>query len=228
MSKKIKEKDNGSPAKKSKAANRSVETGTIADKVYKFRVLIESEEEDVIREIEISDDQTFEELHEAIKKAFNFSGKQMASFYLSNDEWEKGKEIALVPMEVDAAEDGEEVLVMSDTKLKQLLKKPKTKLLYVFDFLLMWNFYIELLSISEPEKRAKYPRCIKKTGKAPAQNSKKISKLNDEDEEMLKELKGDRKGGDVFNDEIFEGFDDFEGGFNDLEDMDGFSEIDKF
>lgn len=215
MKKKNKAKENGSEAKGSK--------------VYKFRVLIESEDEDISREVEILDDQTFEELHDAIKKAFNFSGKQMASFYLSNDEWEKGREIALVPMEVDAENDEEDVLVMSDTRLRQLLKKPKTKLLYVFDFLVMWNFYIDLLSISEPEKRVKYPRCVKKNGKAPAQNSKKISKLNDEEEEMLKELKGDRKGRDVFNDEIFEGFDDFDdGGFNDMEDMDGFSELDKF
>lgn len=214
MNKKNKDRDNGAPAK---------------SKAYKFRVLIESEDEDVIREVEVLDDQTFEDLHDAIKKAFNFSGKQMASFYLSNDEWEKGKEIALVPMEVDADSDGEDVLVMSDTALKQLIKKPKTKLLYVFDFLLMWNFYVELLSITEPEKRVKYPRCVKKTGKAPAQNSKKIGKLNEDEEEMLKELKGDRKGKDVFSDEIFEGFDDFDdGGFNDLEDMDGFSELDKF
>ena len=213
MNKKTKKKDNSSPLKNS---------------VYKFRVLIESEEEDVIREIEISDDNTFENFHDGIKKAFNFSGKQMASFYVSNDEWEKGREIALVPMDVDKDAEEGEVLVMSKTKLNSVVKKPKTKLLYVFDFLLMWTFYIELLSISTPEKKIKYPHCSKKVGKAPSQNSKKLNKLTDEDEEMLKELKSGTRGGEVFSDEIFEGFDDFDEGFNDLEDTDGFSELDKF
>lgn len=214
MKKKIKKKENGSPGK---------------SLVYKFRVLIESEEEDVIREIEILDDHTFEELHEAIIKAFNFSGKQMASFYLSNNEWEKGREIALMPMEVDTEEEEDSVLVMNETKIKSAVKKPKTKLLYVFDFLLMWTFYVELISISEPVKKVKYPRVVKKIGKAPAQNSKKLNKLTDEDEELLKELKSGTRGGEVFNDEIFEGFDDFNDGFNDLDDnMDGFSELDRF
>ena len=93
-----------------------------SSRIYNFRVLIESGEEDVIREIEISEDQTFEDFHDAIKKAFNFSGKQMASFYISNDEWEKGLEIALVPIDKDEMDDDneEEVRVMSETRLKHL------------------------------------------------------------------------------------------------------------
>lgn len=227
MSKKVKAIAKSKPSKGSKPPKQKKEPAS-AGKVFRFRVLIESEEEDVIREIEIMDNCTFEDFHDNIKKAFNFSGKQLASFYLSDDEWEKGTEIALVPMEVEAGSEEEDVKVMSETKLNAVVKKNKTKLLYVFDFLVMWTFYVELVSISDPEKRAKYPRCVKKTGKAPSQNSKKAGKLDDEEEELLKELKTDRKGRDVFSDEIFEGFDDFEDGFNDLEDMDGFSEIDKF
>ncbi len=214
MGKKLKVKEKASPAK--------------SGKVFNFRVLIESEEEDVIREIEITEDHTFEDFHDAIKKAFGFTGKQMASFYISNEDWEKGQEITLVPMDLDNSEEEEKVMVMSETKLRQLIKKPKTKILFIFDFLTMWTFYVELLGTGEPEKKTKYPRCTKKTGKAPAQNSKKAGKMGEDEDEMMKEFKGDPKSADVFSDEIFEGFDDFEEGFNDLEDMDGFSEIDKF
>lgn len=223
MSKKIKIKEKA----KTKAKENGVQPK--GNRVCTFRVMIESEEEDVIREIEILDDQTFEDFHDAIKKAYGFTGKQMASFYLSNEDWEKEKEIALMPLEVDSDSE-EEVLVMSETQVNQVVKKPKTKLLYIFDFMLMWNFYVELLTFGDTDKKAKYPRCSRKVGKAPSQNSKKLSKLNDDEEDMLKELKGDRKGKDVFSDEIFEGFDDFDegSGFNDLEDMDGFTELDKF
>ncbi|MFB0997258.1 MAG: hypothetical protein QMC28_00960, partial [Flavobacteriales bacterium] len=61
-------------------------------KEYKFRVLIDTlEEENAFRDIVVDSSSTFEVLNNMIVQAFKFKGDQVASFYLSNDEWDKGQ-----------------------------------------------------------------------------------------------------------------------------------------
>mgnify|MGYP003896103119 CR=1 FL=1 len=47
--------------------------------IYKFRVLLESEE-DIYRDIEIKSTQNFFDLHEIIVASFGFDNEQMAAF----------------------------------------------------------------------------------------------------------------------------------------------------
>ena len=54
-------------------------------RIYRFRVLIDHESE-AFRDIEIGSEQTFLDLHTAIKDAFAFIGQEMASFYVSDEE----------------------------------------------------------------------------------------------------------------------------------------------
>jgi len=163
--------------------------------VYRFRVLIDHED-DIFRDIEITSDQTFEKLHNAILDAFNFKGDQMASFYMSNDTWDKGHEIALLDMDGTSRSS---LSIMEKTFLQSLIDKEEgIKILYVFDFLLMWYFYLDLVKISKPEKGVDYPRVVHQYGKVPNQNDKDVSH---EEEEL--EV-------DVFSDDIFEGFDESE------------------
>ena len=108
---------------------------------YHFRVLIDYEK-DVFREIALRSDQSFMDLSNTIIKAFEFKGDQMASFYMSNDDWDKGEEI----VQFDMGED-EAVRSMENTTLSDLLSNKNQKVLYVYDFLRFWIFYIELIKI---------------------------------------------------------------------------------
>ncbi|PCJ83423.1 MAG: hypothetical protein COA57_11355 [Flavobacteriales bacterium] len=173
-------------------------------KIYHFRVLIDYNDADVFRDIEISDGNTFEEFHIAIQKAFKFDNKQMASFFMSNDAWDKGQEITLMAMDFD---DGSTSVYMSETKINDMVSKAGQKLVYVFDFMVMWCFFIELVKISKPEKSKKYPCVVKEYGDAPEQYSKKV-KIKPEDDKYL--LKNIDVSADSPSDDIFEGFDDFE------------------
>ena len=85
--------------------------------IFKFRVIVDTEQ-DVFRDIEIETDATFEHLHDAVLDAFDFESGEMASFYMSNEQWEKGLEIPLMDMAGDAA------LSMKSTKLSDMLSKP--------------------------------------------------------------------------------------------------------
>lgn len=137
-------------------------------KIYTFRVLLDTEQE-VFRDIEVKSEQTFEQLHHAIQKAFDFSGKEMASFYMSNDEWERGKEIPLMDMNYG---DGEEEFSMAEVKIGELIRKPGQRMIYIYDFLRMWGFFVEMVSVAEADSNTQYPRVAMSLGDAPDEGSK--------------------------------------------------------
>ena len=79
--------------------------------IYRFRVVLDNDtEEDIFRDIEILETDTMEDLHNTITQSFGFDGMEMASFYVSDDEWNQGEEIAMM----DISEAGNEVKMMSD------------------------------------------------------------------------------------------------------------------
>lgn len=167
---------------------------------FKFRVLID-QDETVFRDIEISGNQTFQDLHNAIQSAFGFDSSQMASFYMSNENWDKGQEITLMDIPFD---DGSHSISMVDTKISEMILETGQKVLYVFDFMLMWCFYIDTIGIQPVNESINYPHCVREFGKAPDQYSKQIV-LNPEDDQFM--LKNKRTKSDS---DIFEGFDDFD------------------
>ncbi len=172
---------------------------------YTFRVVVDAEE-DCFRDVEIAQDDTFESLHSAIVEAFKFRGDQMASFYMSNNEWEKGEEIALMDMGMGRA--------MNETLLNEMVKQPNQKILYVYDFLKMWIFYVELIKINEGSATTDLPFILLAIGTPP----------NEDDKEMPDLLEGvDLSSGvDGFKDwdDDLDDFDDDFGGFENIDDLD--------
>jgi hypothetical protein len=183
--------------------------------IFKFRVIVDTEQ-DVFRDIEIETDATFEAFHKAILDAFDFEEGEMASFYMSNEAWEKGLEIAL--MDVGGATPS-----MANTKLEDMLSKPSDKVLYVYDFLRMWIFYVELVEVKKDKPSTIYPRVALVYGDAPAQDSKEMDLFGTEfSEEEFQEVHGsggDEEEEDMFgeNDEFFDP-NDFDGSYSTGED----------
>ena len=103
--------------------------------------MVSDEEPDFMREISISSEAKFLELHEAILDSVNYDGGAITSFFICNDDWEKEQEITLIEMDTDSDVDS---YVMSDTTISDLVTDEHQKLLYVFDFLSDRAFFIEL------------------------------------------------------------------------------------
>ena len=144
--------------------------------LFKFRVIIDTEQ-DVFRDIEIETDSNFDSLHKAVLDAFDFEEGEMASFYLSDEEWSKGLEISLMDMGgVD-----EDSLSMSTTILSDMVMKPGDKILYVYDFMRMWIFYIELMEVKKDKPSTIYPRVALAFGDAPSQDSKEFQDMFEAD-----------------------------------------------
>lgn len=171
--------------------------------VYRF-TFVSDEDDAFTRIIDIESDATFLQLHNALQKCTSYKNDQMASFFICNDEWEKGQEITLIEMDSSSEYDN---LVMEDTKLEELLSEEKQKIYYMFDMLFDRGFYGELSEIITG-KTLHEAVCVQSEGKAPRQTM---------DESDLTQLeKSTQLDSDFYGDSEFELDELDEEGFSDL------------
>lgn len=154
--------------------------------IYRFRVTL-SDNEEFLRVIDIPGNYSFEALHLSILSAVNFDDSQLASFYISNQQWEKEQEITLLDMGDDAAP-----LTMQEAQIDKMLKKKGERLIYVYDFILMWTFYLELQDVLEPNPEWEYPMLVEEQGSSPDQYGDKShypDEISDEDQQIIDQIK---------------------------------------
>ncbi|MDE3183650.1 MAG: hypothetical protein KGM16_09550 [Bacteroidota bacterium] len=134
--------------------------------ILKFRVYWE-EDESVYRDLVIKHTQTFFDLHNCILKCFEFDSKHYATFYRSNDHWQRGKEITLEKYDKEYKA---EPLLMNETYIGKEIKEPNQKFIYVYDFHKNWTFLVELINVNKDESsKMDYPCCSRSEGIAPSQ-----------------------------------------------------------
>jgi len=134
--------------------------------VLKFRIYFE-EDDSIYRDVAIKHTQTFLQLHQVILKAYEFDNKHQATFYRSNDNWQRGREISLA--QYDKAYKVAPLL-MENTVIGSEIKDPNQKFIFVYDFVKNWSFLVELISVSKEESsKIDYPAVIKSEGIAPSQ-----------------------------------------------------------
>jgi hypothetical protein len=134
--------------------------------VLKFRIYFE-EDDSVYRDVAAKHTQTFLDLHQVILKAYEFDSKHPATFYRSNDLWQRGKEITLQkydrPYKV-------EPLLMENTPIGSEIREPNQKFVYTYDFNKNWTFLVELINVSKEENsKLTYPTVVRTEGIAPSQ-----------------------------------------------------------
>jgi len=134
--------------------------------LYRFRVTFE-DYDDVMREIDVKSNQTFEDLHRAIHQSTGYNPEFSSSFYISNDQWTKGEEITYLPNQ-KRIERG--VSLMNKVKLLSFIDDPHQKFYYTFNFDRPFDFHVELMKIILDETPGTvYPAVIKSVGEAPKQ-----------------------------------------------------------
>ena len=126
--------------------------------------IISGEDEEFLRDVEISGGATFLELHNFIQKMLNFDDGQMASFFITDEDWQKNEEITLMDMNMDDSSDS---LIMSETPLNKFIQTQKQRLLYVFDFFNERSLFLETYEISDAH--CMVPKLLKEQGEAPKQ-----------------------------------------------------------
>jgi len=197
--------------------------------IYRFRVSFE-DYDDVIREIDIKSTQTFQDLHQAIHKSTGYNAEHSSSFYISNDQWIKGEEIAYLPNQrkIDRG-----IALMSGTKLSKFIDDPHQKFYYTYNFDRPFDFHVELLKILLNEEPGKeYPSLFKSVGEAPKPAGSVIAPVSGGEEpeefDFLNELEYSEEDTDDLG-----SVDELETGASDEEEekdefMDEFSDNDNF
>ena len=166
--------------------------------IYRFRVILDNDtDDDIFRDIEINKSNNLEDFHNSITQSFGFEGNEMASFYLSDQEWNQGEEISLF----DLGDVGETNRLMSDILLDSVMDKNNNRLIFVYDFLNLWTFLIELVEIVELTSGVNYPNLIFSKGQIPSKIPEKKFKAENilEDENNEDELGDYNEYDDFYN-----------------------------
>lgn len=143
--------------------------------IIKLRVILDVEE-DVFRDIEIAQEAPLVHLHLATLDAFGWEGMEMASFYHSNEAWDRGDEIPLMAMP-----EGTDAPCMETRTVADLLPDLNARAVYVYDFLRMWCFYIEPVETKPAAPSTGYPQLTLEFGAAPRPESRAPEGLDDAD-----------------------------------------------
>ena len=127
-----------------------------------FRITVFSKDsEDFEMQITASEQILFSDLHQGIQSALEYDPLQMASFFLSNKDWEKETEIALVEMEENSS-----LLLMDEIKIGDKISEVNQKLIYLYDFFSERIFFINIDRIEETDSKTFE---IKVSGNIPVQ-----------------------------------------------------------
>ncbi len=134
--------------------------------VLKFRIYLE-EDDSVYRDVAVRHTQSFLQLHNVILRAYEFDNKHQATFYRSNDSWQRGREISLEKYDKPYKADP---LLMIATTVGSEIKDPNQKFVYVYDFVKNWSFLVELINVAREENvKLDYPVVVKSEGIGPSQ-----------------------------------------------------------
>jgi hypothetical protein len=134
--------------------------------LLKFRVIYE-DDDSVHRDIEIKPIQSFADLEAAIMSSYNMPPNTSGSFFTSNDNWQKGKQLHPA-VRVEEKKKQTKAKAMSLPSLVAYIDDPHQHFLYQFHGTQEYSFLIELVSIGGVEKDSTmYPVMVKAQGASP-------------------------------------------------------------
>ena len=136
--------------------------------ILKFRVYWE-EEDAIYRDVLVKHTQHFSDFHQIILKAFEFDQKHDATFFRSNEKWQRGREIS---KEVYQKEYPVAPLLMDETTIGSEIMDTNQHFIYLYDFNKAWIFLVELIQViknADADMNLEYPLISRVEGVGPMQ-----------------------------------------------------------
>ncbi|MBE0638644.1 MAG: hypothetical protein IH598_08990 [Bacteroidales bacterium] len=182
-----------------------------------FKLRIETDENPgFVLDVEIRADQTFFDLHEFLVKTLKLNDKELASFYVADENWEKYEEITLLDMsgeEDNRAEEHDDfhtIFLMSSTSIDKFISGTNQYLVYEYDFLQLHTFLIECISVKQVDNRVNYPHVAQQKGSLKITNKVMVEKDPEKlRESLLNEFNSMVKGDMDEEDDDNDGIDDY-------------------
>jgi len=130
-----------------------------------FRI-ISDEDQEFYRDLVIDGSDTFLDFHKVLQENLGFDPTQLASFFITTENWEKQQEITLIDMMQEA---GVETLTMGDVCMEEYLDEVNQRMIYVFDFFSERSFFMELIETSDQSSSKETPFIAQAKGDPPQQ-----------------------------------------------------------
>lgn len=130
-----------------------------------FRI-ISDEAQEFYRDLVIDSSDTFLDFHKVLQENLAYDATQLASFFITTENWEKQQEITLIDM---MQEPGTETLTMAKTSLEEYMDSVNQRMIYVFDFFSERSFFMELIETSDQRSSKKTPFIAQSKGDPPQQ-----------------------------------------------------------
>ncbi len=177
-------------------------------KEFLIKVLLESHTT-VYRDILVQENHTLLQVHQLIKKSFNFSSNELASFVKEEEGWDNDVEYPLEDV-MNSGNPTIEKIAVGD-----VFKTVGDQLTYIYDYLNEWKFYLEVIEVENNDSDVKEPKLLKRFGDSPKEEERN---LNGDDAQsiLLNAMMGD------------EFYDDDEDIFKDPFDMDNMESLDDY
>lgn len=130
-----------------------------------FRI-ISDENQEFYRDLVIDSSDTFLDFHKVLQENLAYDATQLASFFITTENWEKQQEITLIDM---MQEPGVETLTMDKICLDEYMDSVNQRMIYVFDFFSERSFFMELIETSDQRSSKKTPFIAQAKGDPPQQ-----------------------------------------------------------
>ena len=136
--------------------------------ILKFRISWE-EDDAIYRDVMVKHSQNFTDLHHIILKAFEFDEKHDATFFRSNEKWQRGREISKALYEKNYVVPP---LMMDEVLIGSEILNTNQQFVYLYDFAKPWTFLIQLIQViknADADMELNYPMVSRIEGVGPMQ-----------------------------------------------------------
>ncbi len=139
------------------------------------------------RVIGIRGNQTLDQLHRAIFKAFNRWEEHLYTFFMSKDRRDASEEYASPFSFEDAEVDVDLPQDAALARLDSLGLKTGSTFEYVFDYGDDWEHRLEVVHVSDEKPTGRYPQIVERRGDSPPQYPERYEAGDDEPDEPPEE-----------------------------------------
>ena len=137
----------------------------------KFRIIL-NVKEDVLRDIVIDSGTSLIEFSKIISTEFGFDSSEISTFHNTDDNWEQLDEIKI--FKIDDTDE-----IMDNIPISNFFISKNDKLIFIYDFLNYWTFFIELYEVGDfINDNSKY-FVINSIGKVPKEAPSNIFNVSD-------------------------------------------------
>ena len=138
----------------------------------KFRIIL-NVKNDVLRDIIVDSSISLIEFSNIISSEFGFDSSEISTFHHTDENWEQLEEIKIFKID-------DQDKIMDNVSISNFFIAKDDKLIFIYDFLNYWTFFVELYEVGEFNINDKKYLTINLIGEVPKEAPSDIFSKSDE------------------------------------------------